>query len=98
MKKPRGANKLKLQNKFRIAEKCGNCQGAFQPTLQGFYSLVQELRTYSDRVVGVALISKSIMLLIIKSKCFTQISIGFGNPAPFFDQFSNNKGQSFGVQ
>lgn len=56
-------------------------KGAFQPTLQGFYSFNSRV-SYADVLV------------------FDTMGniIGTRNSAPFFNQFSNNKGQSFGAQ
>ena len=56
-------------------------KGAFQPTLQGFYSFNSRV-SYADVPV------------------FDNMGniIGTRNSAPFFNQFGNNKGQSFGAQ
>ncbi|MFV8377186.1 TolC family protein [Flavobacterium sp. LB3R33] len=56
-------------------------KGAFQPTLQGFYSFNSRV-SYAD------------------VPAFDSMGniIGTRSPEPFFDQFSNNKGQSFGAQ
>jgi outer membrane protein len=56
-------------------------KGAFQPTLQGFYSFNSRV-SYAD------------------VPAFDNMGnlIGTKNPSPFFEQFSNNKGQSFGAQ
>jgi outer membrane protein len=56
-------------------------KGAFQPTLQGFYSFNSRV-SYAD------------------IPAFDGLGnlIGTKKPSPFFDQFNNNKGQSFGAQ
>jgi outer membrane protein len=56
-------------------------RGAFQPTVQGFYSFNSRV-SYAD------------------APAFDNMGnlIGTQSPAPFFDQFGNNKGQSFGAQ
>ena len=78
-------------------------KGAFQPTLQGFYSFNSRV-AYSDRITGVIPNVSNPTSVVgfvegtnqnVLSPNFTRV---LGNPAPFFDQFSNNKGQSFGVQ
>ena len=78
-------------------------KGAFQPTLQGFYSFNSRV-AYSDRIVGVVPNVSNPTSIVgfvdgtnqnVLSPNFTRV---LGNPLPFFDQFSNNKGQSFGVQ
>ncbi|MFV8368390.1 TolC family protein [Flavobacterium sp. LB2R40] len=56
-------------------------KGAFQPTLQGFYSFNSRV-SYADVPVFDAMGN----------------IIGTRNSAPFFNQFGDNKGQSFGAQ
>jgi outer membrane protein len=56
-------------------------RGAYQPSLQGFYSLSTRAG-YSDRIIGIDGAGVPIL----------------GAPLPVFDQFSNNKGHSFGMQ
>ena len=100
-----GRTELKIaRTNLEIAEKnVAISKGAFQPTLQGFYSFNSRV-AYSDRVLGVAPNTSNPTSVIgfvegsnqnVLSPNFTRV---LGNPAPFFDQFSNNKGQSFGVQ
>lgn len=55
-------------------------KGAYQPSLQGFYSL-NTRAGYSDRVVG-----------------FNGTTPIFAPALPIFEQFDNNKGNSFGLQ
>ncbi|WP_343023052.1 TolC family protein [Flavobacterium sp. PL12] len=56
-------------------------KGAFQPTLQGFYSFNSRV-SYAD----------------VPAFSNTGTIIGTKSPAPFFNQFNDNKGQSFGAQ
>ena len=78
-----GRTELKIaRTNLEIAQKNVDiAKGAFQPTLQGFYSFSSRV-SYAD------------------SPAFDNMGnlIGTKSPAPFFDQFSNNKGQSFGAQ
>ncbi|MFV8332707.1 TolC family protein [Flavobacterium sp. GSP14] len=100
-----GRTELKIaRTNLEIAEKNVEiAKGAFQPTLQGFYSFSSRV-AYSDRVVGVAPNTSNPTSIIgfVEGSNQNVLSPNFnrvlGNPAPFFDQFSNNKGQSFGVQ
>ncbi len=100
-----GRTELKIaRTNLEIAEKnVAIAKGAFQPTLQGFYSFNSRV-AYSDRVTGVipnASNPTSIVGFVegtnqnVLSPNFTRV---LGNPAPFFDQFNTNKGQSFGMQ
>ena len=100
-----GRTELKIaRTNLEIAEKnVAISKGAFQPTLQGFYSFSSRVAN-SDRVLGIAPNTTNPTSIIgfvegsnqnVLSQNFTRV---LGNPAPFFDQFSNNKGQSFGIQ
>ncbi|MBC7750060.1 MAG: TolC family protein, partial [Methylotenera sp.] len=100
-----GRTELKIaRTNLEIAEKnVVIAKGAYQPTLQGFYSFNSRV-SYSDRVTGVAPNTANPTSILgfvegtnqnVLSPNFTRV---LGGPAPFFDQFSNNKGQSFGVQ
>ena len=100
-----GRTELKIaRTNLEIAEKnVAIAKGAFQPTLRGFYSFNSRV-AYSDRVIGVipnASNPTSIVGFVegtnqnVLSPNFTRV---LGNPAPFFDQFNTNKGQSFGMQ
>ncbi len=73
---------LKLaQTNVQIAEKDVKIsRGAYQPTLQGFYSFSTRASN-SDRIIFDS----------------NNNPIGIGSPLPVFDQFSNNKGHSYGV-
>jgi len=67
---------------LEIAEKnVAIAKGAFQPTLQGFYSINSRV-SYAD---------------VPAFDSFGNL-IGTKSPAPFMDQFRDNKGQNFGVQ
>jgi len=78
-------------------------RGAYQPTLQGFYSFSSRA-AYSDRVIGVAPNAANPTTPIGFVEGTNQVVVQpnysplLGGPAPVFDQFSDNKGHSFGVQ
>ena len=78
-------------------------KGAFQPTLQGFYSFSSRVG-YSDRVVGFQPNTSNPTSVVgyvegtnqnVLQNNFSPI---LGKALPFFDQFSENKGHSFGAQ
>ncbi|MFV8352818.1 TolC family protein [Flavobacterium sp. XS2P14] len=100
-----GRTELKIaRTNLEIAEKnVAIAKGAFQPTLQGFYSFSSRVG-YGDRVVGIQPNTSNPTSVIgyvdgtNQNVIQNNVSPVLGNPAPFFDQFSNNKGQSFGVQ
>lgn len=100
-----GRTELKIaQTNLEIAEKnVAIAKGSYQPTLQGFYSFNSRV-SYSDRIVGVTPNTANPTSVVgfvqgtnqnVLSPNFTRV---LGNPAPFFEQFNTNKGQSFGVQ
>ena len=100
-----GRTELKIaRTNLEIAEKnVAIAKGDFQPTLQGFYSFNSRV-AYSDRVTGVIPNTSNPTSIVgfvegtnqnVLSPNFTRV---LGNPAPFFDQFNTNKGQSFGMQ
>ncbi|HEX8577079.1 MAG TPA: TolC family protein [Flavobacterium sp.] len=78
-------------------------KGGYQPSLQGFYSFSSRV-AYSDRIIGVAPDANNPFSVIGQVQGTGESVIGpnlspvLRNPASFFDQFSDNKGQSFGVQ
>lgn len=78
-------------------------RGAYQPTLQGFYSFSSRA-AYSDRVVGVApnLANPTSPIGFVEGTNQVVVQPNYspllGKPAPVFDQFSDNKGHSFGFQ
>ncbi len=87
-----------------IAEKdVAISRGAYQPTLQGFYSFSSRA-AYSDRVVGAVENTTNPTSPIGFVQGTNQVVVQqnyspvLGGPAPIFDQFSDNKGHSFGVQ
>ncbi len=68
---------------LEIAEKnVSIAKGAFQPSLRGFYNYNTRV-SYAD---------------VPAFDSVTGNLIGTKSPAPFFDQFRDNKGQSFGAQ
>nr|WP_315139908.1 TolC family protein [uncultured Flavobacterium sp.] len=78
-----GRTELKIaKTNLEIAEKnVAIAKGAFQPTLQGFYSFNSRV-SYAD----------------VPAYDNSGNLIGTKSPSPFFTQFSDNKGQSFGAQ
>ena len=95
---------LKIANtNVELAEKdIAIARASYQPTISGFYSFSTRA-AYSDRVVGVqpnatnptstvGFVEGTNQLVLQPN--FTPI---LGNPLPLFDQFSNNKGQNFGI-
>ncbi|MFV5694643.1 TolC family protein [Flavobacterium sp. LB3P122] len=100
-------NKIELKiakTNLEIAEKnVAIAKGAFQPTLQGFYSFSSRV-AYSDRVLGVQPNTSNPTSIVGYVQGTNQnvlqnnFSPVLGNALPFWDQFSNNKGQSFGAQ
>ena len=92
------------QTNLQIAEKdISIAKGAFQPTLQGFYSLNTRV-SYSDRIVGFALDSQNPTRNIgfVQSTGQAVVSPNtvtvLGKASPFFQQVNDNKGHSFGAQ
>lgn len=74
-------------------------RGAYQPNLIGFYNFSTRAG-YSQRVVG-AVPSSTVIGVVegtntnVLGENYSPI---FGNALPVFDQFSQNKGHSFGIQ
>ncbi len=92
------------QTNVQIAEKnITIAKGAFQPTLQGFYGFSTRAG-YSDRIIGFVPNNSNPTSVIGQVEGTNQnviqpnFSPVFGKSAPFFNQFSDNKGHSFGVQ
>ena len=92
------------KNNLEIAMKdLSIARGAYQPTLQGFYSF-NTRASYSDIVTGSIInagdptrpigVVEGTNQLVVQPN----YSSVLGGPLPIFDQFNNNKGQSFGVQ
>jgi outer membrane protein len=79
-----GRTELKIaKTNLEIAEKnVAIAKGAFQPTLQGFYSFNSRV-SYAD---------------VPQYDAATGTISGTQSPDPFWTQFSDNKGQSFGAQ
>ncbi len=92
---------------LEIAEKdLKIAKGAYQPSLNGFYSFSTRAG-YSDRIVGANLDTTNPLLPTgnIVNVGGTNYNVlqpnynpVFGKAAPVFDQFSDNKGHSFGAQ
>ena len=95
------------QTNMQIAEKDVKiARGAYQPTLQGFYSFSTRAG-YSDRIIG-----EKLNIDNPTSPTGAFVNVGgnnyevsrpntspvFGKAAPVFDQFSDNKGHNFGVE
>lgn len=78
-------------------------RSAFQPSLIGFYNFSTRA-AYSDRFVGVVADTANPTTVIgqVEGTGQNVLQPNFlpvlGNPKPIFDQFSDNKGHSFGVQ
>lgn len=78
-------------------------RGAYHPTLQGFYSFSTRA-AYSDRLVGTSLNTNNPTSPIGFVEGTNQVVVQpnyspiLGKPLPVFDQFSDNKGHSFGFQ
>lgn len=78
-------------------------RAAYQPTISGFYSFSTRA-AYSDRVVGATPDLDNPTSAIGYVDGTNQLVLQpnykpiLGSPLPVFDQFSNNKGQNFGVQ
>ena len=92
------------QTDLEIAQKnLAIAKGGYQPTLQGFYNFSTRA-SYSDRVVGSQLNAADPTSIIGYVEGTNQnvlqpnILPVLGKAAPVFDQFSDNKGQSFGAQ
>lgn len=85
-----------------VAEKdVSIAKGALAPTISGFYGFSTRA-AYSDRVVGVTPDADPNVLGYVEGTNQLVLQPSFspvlGNPLPLFDQFSNNKGQNFGLQ
>jgi outer membrane protein len=78
-------------------------KGSYQPSLSGFYSFSSRV-SYADRIVGITQNTINPTSIIGQVEGTGQnvlqpnYSTVLGKPLPFFDQFSNNKGHSFGLQ
>lgn len=96
---------LKIANtNLEIAEKnLAIAKGGFQPTLRGFYNFNSRV-SYADVITGFGPNPTNPTSVIGYVEGTNQnvlqpnSSAILGKSAPFFDQFSNNKGQSFGAQ
>jgi len=96
---------LKLaQTNLEIAEKnVAIAKGAYQPTLSAFYGF-NTRASYSDIITGstpnLAHPTSQIGFVEGTNQAVLQNNYSpvLGGPLPIFDQFSNNKGQNFGLQ
>ncbi len=79
-------------------------KGAYLPSLKGFYNF-NTRASYSDRITGkeldpslptreIGYVAGNPNQLVLTPNYIPLL----GSPLPVFDQFSNNKGQSFGIQ
>lgn len=89
---------------LEIAEKDVQiARGAYQPSLQGFYSFSTRA-SYSDRIVDYTLNPQNPTRVIgvvegtNQNVVTSNLTPVLGSPEPIFDQFSDNKGHSFGFQ
>ncbi|SEF72001.1 outer membrane protein [Flavobacterium urumqiense] len=92
------------QTNLEIAEKnVAIAKGGFQPTLQAFYNF-NTRAGYSDRIIGYGPNTNNPTSIIgyvqetnqnVLQPTYTPI---LGKALPVFDQFNDNKGQSFGAQ
>jgi outer membrane protein len=92
------------QSNVELAKKdVSIARAAYQPTLRGFYSFSTRA-AYSDRVVGAVPNTDNPTSTIGYVDGTNQLVLQpnfkpvLGSPLPLFDQFSNNKGQNFGIQ
>lgn len=91
------------ESNVQLAEKdIAIAKASYQPTVSGFYSFSTRA-AYSDRVVGVQPDANNPTSAIGYVDGTNQLVLQpnyspiLGNPLPVFDQFSNNKGQNFGI-
>lgn len=92
------------QMNVAIAEKdVSIARGAYQPTLQGYYNF-DTRASYSDRVIGSVPNTQNPTTPIGYVEGTGEVVVRnnvtpvLGNPDAIFNQFSDNKGHSFGVQ
>jgi outer membrane protein len=87
---------------LEIAEKnIAIARGAYQPTLQGFYSFSTRASNL-DRVIGVQATGTNTTIGVVEGTGQNVLQPNFmaltGKASPVFEQFSDNKGQNFGLQ
>ncbi|KAF2341627.1 TolC family protein [Flavobacterium tistrianum] len=96
---------LKLaQTNLEIAEKnVAIAKGAFQPTLSAYYNF-NTRASYSDIITGRAIdpVNPTTQIGYVQGTNQPVLTDNYttmtGNAKPIFDQFNDNKGQSFGLQ
>lgn len=91
------------QTNVAVAEKDVKvARGAYQPTLQGFYSFTTRA-AYADRVIGYGpnLVSPTSVIGYVEGSNTAVLQNNFvpilGKREPILDQFDTNKGHSFGL-
>ncbi len=76
-------------------------KGTYQPTLSGFYSFSTRA-SYSDRVIGYEIAGNPVVIGQVEGTGQNVVQPNFtpvlGSPNSLFDQFSDNKGHSYGLQ
>jgi outer membrane protein len=92
------------QSNLEIAERdLKIAKGAYQPRIQGFYSL-NTRASYADRIVGseVDALNPTVAIGTVEGTGQNVIRPNFttivGGPASVWDQFETNKGQNYGLQ
>lgn len=92
------------QSNLEIAERdLKIAKGAYQPRIQGFYSL-NTRASYADRIVGSQIdpLNPTIPVGTVEGTGQNVVRPNFttiiGGPAPVWDQFETNKGQNYGLQ
>ena len=92
------------QSNVELAEKdVAIARGVYQPTITGFYSFSTRA-AYIDRIVGFQpnVSNPTSVIGYVDGTGQSVLQPNFspilGKPAPLFDQFSDNKGQNFGLQ
>jgi outer membrane protein len=92
------------QSNLELAQKdVSIAKGAYQPTISGFYSFSTRA-AYSDKIVGFQpdINNPTSVIGYVDGTNQAVLQQNFlpilGNPDSIIDQFSNNKGQNFGLQ
>ncbi len=92
------------QSNLEIAERdLKIAKGAYQPRIQGFYSL-NTRASYADRIVGSQIdpLNPTVAIGTVEGTGENVVRPNFttivGGPASVWDQFETNKGQNYGLQ